>query len=860
MILEIPEFSFVVLVGVSGSGKSTFAAKHFASTEVLSSDSFRGIVADDPDDQSATSDAFDALHHIAGIRLRGRRLTVLDATNTQREARREAIAVARAHHALCVAIVLDVPAKLCIERSKTRPNRRFAPRVVPQQASQLRRSLRGLRREGFHRVHVLKSVEDIESVQIERQPLWTDKRAEHGPFDIVGDVHGCFDELRSLVDKLGYGVREVATGGENDSARDFEITPPEGRKLLFVGDLVDRGPKSPDVLRFVHRACADGYALCVAGNHDVKLQRKLKGKDVRIAHGLAETLEQLESETPEFREEMREFLYKLVSHYVLDDGKLVVAHAGLREDLQGRASAVVRSFALYGDTTGEIDEFGLPVRHPWAKEYRGDAMVVYGHTPVPEAEWLNRTICVDTGCVFGGKLTALRYPELELVSVPARATYYEPMRPLEAEASDRSAQQENDDLLHAEDVRGKRIVQTRLRPNITIRDENAMAALEVMSRFAIDPRLLIYLPPTMAPSESSARDGYLEYPEEAFASFRKHGVQRVVCEEKHMGSRAIVVVARDEAALAARFGIEHGLGTCYTRTGRAFFHDAALEAAFLQRVRDAALESGLFDELATDWLCLDCELMPWSAKARALIAEQYAPVGDAGALGLKASLEALATAAARGAEVGDLRARVEERLAKIRRYVDAYEHYCWPVHSLEDYRLAPFHLLASEGACHVDRDHVWHMTQLARLAQADPQMHIATPHLVIELSDDAPSERSTHAACAWWDEQTSGGGEGMVIKPLDFVSKGPKGLVQPALKCRGPEYLRIIYGPEYDAEEKLARLRKRSTARKRSLALREFVLGIEALERFVRREPLRRVHECVFGVLALESEAVDPRL
>jgi protein phosphatase len=207
-------------------------------------------------------------------------------------------------------------------------------------------------------------------------------------------------------------------------------TPPPGRRALFLGDLVDRGPAIPAVLRLVMGMVADGTALCIPGNHEVKLLRALNGKNVTKTHGLAQSLEQLAAEPPEFSQEVAKFIDALVGHYVLDEGRLVVAHAGLPEKLQGRASGQVRAVALYGDTSGETDDYGLPVRYPWAEEYRGQAMVVYGHTPVPEAVWVNKTICIDTGCVFGGRLTALRYPERELVSVPAHEVYYEPVRPL----------------------------------------------------------------------------------------------------------------------------------------------------------------------------------------------------------------------------------------------------------------------------------------------------------------------------------------------------------------------------------------------------------------------------------------------
>ena len=604
--LQIPEVSLVVLVGLSGSGKSSFAARHFLPTEVVSSDVCRGLVSDDENDQTATNAAFEVLHHIAGKRLEAGRLTVVDATNVQPEARRALVALAKTHHTLAVALILDVPDSVCAERNALRADRAFGPHVLRNQRTQLRRSLKGMRREGFHRVLQLDGVAQIEAATIERTPLWNDRRWDHGPFDLVGDVHGCATELRTLLAALGYEVREDGLGAHH----------PDGRRVFFVGDLVDRGPDSPGVLRLAMAMVEAGDALCIPGNHEAKLLRALNGRDVTTGHGLAETLAQLADEPAALRTQVVTFIDGLVSHLVLDDGNLVVAHAGLREDMHGRASGAVRSFALYGDTTGETDEFGLPVRYPWAEDYRGDAMVVYGHTPVPEAVWLNRTICIDTGCVFGGALTALRYPERELVSVPAERTYWEPVRPLEPAAA-RAGTREPTDLDLA-DVLGKRIITTRLTNTVTIREENAIAALEVMSRFAADPRWLVYLPPTMAPTATTERPGLLEHPVEAFASFRRDGVARVVCEEKHMGSRAVVVVCRDADVAARRFQVADSVaaGTIVTRTGRPFFGDAAEERALLAKVRSGITAAGLWDELATDWLVLDAELPPVVGQGR----------------------------------------------------------------------------------------------------------------------------------------------------------------------------------------------------------------------------------------------------
>ncbi|MCG3125493.1 MAG: Bis(5'-nucleosyl)-tetraphosphatase, symmetrical [Phycisphaerae bacterium] len=1121
MTIAIPELALVVLVGPSGSGKSTFARRHFKPTEVLSSDNCRALVSDDENDLSATGDAFDILHYVAAKRLAAGRLTVIDATSVKPEDRKPLVQLARDYHCLPVAIVFDVGAGICAERNAQRQDRsNLRSELIRNQQSAMRRGLRFLRKEGFRHVYRLETPEEVDAAIIQREPLWNNLRHDHGPFDIIGDVHGCFDELVELLGRLGYAVAErheaaqprsheesheatqprslgegdAPTGaavasalrghapsarpddaqtppvasalrGHAPSARPddaqtppvasalrghagFHITPPPGRKAVFLGDLVDRGPGIPQVLRLVMSMVADGVALCVPGNHDVKLMRKLRGKDVQITHGLAESLAQLEAESPEFRQQAADFIDELVSHYVLDDGRLVVAHAGMKAEMQGRGSGKVREFALYGETTGETDEFGLPVRYNWAAEYRGQATVVYGHTPVPEPEWLNRTINIDTGCVFGGRLTALRYPELERVSVSARRVYAEPRKPFlgrefgtrrdgityaprtgacaviraddgrvaimrtpmgdflpgggadpgetaeqtlrrevleecgcdvrigreigqaaeyvdsrdagpvrkqiaffEAALGERIRQPSEpdhqlvwldavdaargmaheshawairevtnpvspvptgacsnaglpvqhayDDVLDLADLLGKRIISTRLHRSVIISAERGAAALEVMSRFAANPKWLIYLPPTMSPCETSQEPDRLEHPRDAFAYYRDHGQPRVVCQEKHMGSRAVVIVCRQASVARRRFGVvEDGRGIVYTRTGRRFFDDPAHETELLNRVDAALIASGLWDDLQTDWICLDCELMPWSAKAKALLQEQYAAVGaasraaladaallldrahagatppttepvrgpcpdSAGPAGASSACPGLAGSAGeappgsdRPAPLSALRDRIRQRALLVDRYVLAYQQYCWSVASIADLKVAPFHILATEGRVYADRDHAWHMNTLAQLCAAGDGVLLATPFRVVDVTD----ARSEGAGVEWWTEVTARGGEGMVVKPYDFVARGPRGLIQPAIKCRGREYLRIIYGPEYTLPEHLERLRARALNRKRALALSEFALGIEALDRFVRREPLRRTHECVFGILALESEPVDPRL
>ncbi|MEW1780449.1 polynucleotide kinase-phosphatase [Streptomyces sp. NPDC086777] len=839
-VLPVTDLSLVVLVGASGSGKSTFARRHFKPTEIISSDFCRGLVSDDENDQGATKDAFDVLHYIAGKRLAAGRRTVVDATSVQQESRSRLVDLAKRYDVLPVAIVLDVPEEVCAERNSARSDRADMPRrVVQRHIRELRRSLRHLEREGFRKVHVLRGVEEIESATVVTEKRFNDLTHLTGPFDIVGDIHGCAGELESLLAKLGYrdGVH------------------PEGRTAVFVGDLVDRGPDSPGVLRRVMSMVGSGNALCVPGNHENKYGRHLKGRKVQHTHGLAETIEQMAGESEEFRAQVREFIDGLVSHYVLDGGKLVVCHAGLPEKYHGRTSGRVRSHALYGDTTGETDEFGLPVRYPWAEDYRGRAAVVYGHTPVPEAGWLNNTICLDTGAVFGGKLTALRWPERELVDVPAERVWYEPARPLLTEAPGG----QDGRPLDLADVQGRRVVETRHQGRIAVREENAAAALEVMSRFAIDPRLLPYLPPTMAPTATSHVEGYLEHPAEAFAQYAADGVARVVCEEKHMGSRAVALVCRDAEAAHKRFGAAPGpTGSLYTRTGRPFFADESVTEEILGRIRASVDAAGLWDELATDWLLLDAELLPWSLKASGLLRTQYAAVGAASGAVFPGALAALERAAARSVAVTDLLTRQRARAADAAAFTDAYRRYCWTTEGLDGVRLAPFQILAVQGRSLAALPHDEQLAFLDRLVEHDPTGLLQTTR---RLHVDTGDPESVRAGVDWWLEMTGRGGEGMVVKPAGAVVRDPQGrLVQPGIKCRGREYLRIIYGPEYTRPDNLTRLRGRFLNHKRSLAIREYALGLEALDRLADGEPLWRVHEAVFGVLALESEPVDPRL
>ncbi len=422
MRIKLPEFSLIILIGPSSSGKTSFAKKHFKDSEIVSSDYCRYLISDYEFDQSVNKQAFELMHDIIDKRLSLRKFTVVDATNVLESARFELLEISKKHHCLTAAIVFNIPVQICKRRNKMRSDRNLEEKIIEYQYNQMQYSLMNLKKEGFNYVFILNSIDDILKTKIYKNPLYCDKSYEIGPFDIIGDVHGCYDELISLLKKLGY---QISINDDN-----YEIHHKDNRKVIFLGDLVDRGPKVVEVLKIVMHMVRSNIAYCVQGNHDNKLYRKLEGRNVQVKNGLENSIEQLENETQEFKDEVREFLKHLDSHLIFDHQRLVVAHAGIKESYIGRTSRSIRSYTLYGETTRETDEFGLPKRYLWAKDYKGKAFVVYGHTPNLEPYRLNNTINIDTGCVFGNKLTAYRYPEEELISVNAFKQYSVPSRPM----------------------------------------------------------------------------------------------------------------------------------------------------------------------------------------------------------------------------------------------------------------------------------------------------------------------------------------------------------------------------------------------------------------------------------------------
>ena len=601
--------------------------------------------------------------------------------------------------------------------------------------SEVRRGLGGLQREGFRQVWKLSSADSIEATTVTRHPLWTDKRHDAGPFDIIGDIHGCAGELQALLGTLGYRVEWSHDRGD----RKVSVTPPEGRKVVFVGDLVDRGPNTPDALRIAMSMTAAGTAYAVQGNHERKLERWLTGRKVTVAHGLQQTIDQLDGQDRALREEpsglpRRPAQPRLARRRAArrrprraeggDDRPRLRRGAGVRplrrDHRRDRRVRPARPRRLGGGLPRQDHRRLRP--HPGAPRGLGEQHDLHRHRLRFRRQADRAALARERTGRRSGRAHVVRADPTRSAASPTPGRR-RPMRTI---------------MLDIEDVTGRRWIDTELKGRIVVAEENASAALEVMSRFAHAPQWLAYLPPTMSPSETSAQEGWLERPEEAFAHFLERGVAEVVCEEKHMGSRAVIALCRSEEAAQARFGAVAGeTGAVWTRTGRAFFAEPAMTEALLERLCASADAVGLWAELGTDWLLLDAEIMPWSAKAGSLIESQYGPVAASSRAGFSAAATAFTRAAARGVEVTELASRFADRGERAALYAKAWVPYVWPVSGVGDLKVAPFHLLASEGRVWSDQDHVWHMTLADRLAATGDGVVTPTRWRTVALDDPA---------------------------------------------------------------------------------------------------------------------------
>lgn len=405
--LAIPYSSLLILVGTAGAGKSTFAQKNFPRNMSVSTDECREILCGSRRNQKISEDAFDLFYFITEKRLKNSYPTIVDSTALYRKNRQRLREIADSYQFSTTLIFFDLSLEECLQNDQGRTFS-VGEEVIKRQFRSLQKAKEQLEEESYDHIVVLKSREEIDNLSIRLTDSLVERK-DKGPFDIIGDIHGCYEMLVSLLDKLGYQKGE------------FTYTHPQGRKIIFLGDICDRGEENVKVFDLVYSMWQHKVAYYVPGNHCDKLYRYLLGQDVKLLHGLDKTVYEYENLTKLAQEKFRENFQELFScspyYLIFDDGKLVVSHAGILGKWIGQVGKKIRSFCLYGSSTGKSDEKGFPMRLNWANGYKGDSYIVYGHTPVEKAVWQNRTINIDLGAVFGGKLCALRYPEKKTVTV-----------------------------------------------------------------------------------------------------------------------------------------------------------------------------------------------------------------------------------------------------------------------------------------------------------------------------------------------------------------------------------------------------------------------------------------------------------
>ncbi|WP_246234819.1 AAA family ATPase [Bacillus aquiflavi] len=781
---------------------------------------------------------------IIETRYRFGKLTLIDATHLYPEDRKKYIELAKKHHVPSMAIVFNIRQEVLLQRDKKRDFPK-GKRRIKQQVQAFLKNKRSIKKEGFHYSYVLND-ELVDQVQLIRKnnPVEVEVGAGVG---FIGDVHACYDELLEILGKLGYKSNEEG----------FYIHP-HGRKFVSVGDIMSRGPRSLDCMIFMKKHVNAGLAYMIDSNHGWKVARWLSGRNVTMSHGDEKVVAEFEKyesnygkeKTLQLKADLKDFLWAAPSHYVfIKNGVrvLVATHAGMKDEYIGKQSDVISDFCRYGDTAG-FDEQGKPIRNDWYTGHKSKELIIWGHDPKPAALITNNTINIDQGVVFGGQFTAFKYPEKDFVSVKAKQDYTnDTNNPLNAWQEKRL----NPPNL-ARYMNGYSVL-TKHDGEIEIQEAVVKSAIDTVSHFTVPIEELVYIPPTMSPAPKASKlADYLEHPQEAFNYYISNGIQRMVAEKKHMGSRGILLLFKDKDSAIPYIG-RRTLGTIYTRTGRPFFTKELEEEIVAQLNRDLS-QSRYFEKYETDFILLDAEILPWNLKAKELINTQYTHVAEAALMDRVKLIEKLEKALKYNGAVEDWLDEMKAKLQNARVFNDVFQKYCWNIEGKNRIQIAPFHLLAHSDETYFDRSHIWHMEKNQEFSSMS-HLFIETEFMVIS------DETSMKEAINWWTSLTEDGHEGFVIKPEYYLSRNEKGnLLQPAIKVRGRKYLHMIYGMDYLQPENLKRLKNRNVGKKQRHTLMEFSLGIEGVERFVHKDSIERIHECVLATLALEADPVDPRL
>ncbi|QQE78709.1 AAA family ATPase [Alicyclobacillus sp. SO9] len=861
--------------------------------------------------QAMSQDAFWLLHQTVAIRAKHGQLTVIDATSLYLEDIESYVKIAQTQHIPVSVVVFNTPLETALKYDATRQFPRGEKKLKQQfrAMKQLLKRKRDMNQLGVRNIYV---VTDAAHTSLHIQPNRLYVNLASG-LDVMGDGHGLLASRIALIKQAGY------VQGEDGLYRH-----PDGRKLVYLNDETSRGSEPVDaknveygqypsiaMINMMKKHVESGLAYAVDSNHNYKIWRWLEGRKVSMKHGDEVFVKEMEAFEQEYgadktavvKKEWAQFLKSLPSHLVIeDDGhvRAVVVHAGIHDDMMGKEDETVRDFCRFGPTDGLLEN-GKPNRLDWTQNHHNGVLVIWGHVPHPEAQVVGNTINIDQGGYCGHYLTMLRYPEMDIVQEKVAQSFV----PDEDNPILQYYQNRFDVPLIQKYNEGFEVA-TRWK-KLRAHPDYVKSAIETVSTHSARIEEMFYIPPTMSPPpKTSTLEDYLEHPQEAFDYFESLGVKRLIVEKKHMGSRAVLALFRTEQ-IGKRYINRATLGTILTRTNAKFFNDEDEQRIVHKLVADFA---PYFAEMNTDVLLLDAEILPWNLKAAHLIENQYGLVADAALYTREKHLQSLSEfkekhqsdrAPNAGAGLDDSGrdgvqrqqdlqdgpqgvqgslgvpkgpqgpqgrqidveiAAAEQKLDNARRFQRAFTYFCWNLDKPDAIQIAPFHILGFDSTSHFDKTHEWHMQQAQRLA-ALSDLVIDTPYRVVEMSD----EKAKADIIDWWAETTSEGHEGFVFKPLNFIATsahrdGNKAdeLIQPAIKVRGREYLRIIYGMDYLEPENLEKLKKRSTKKKMRNALNEFMLSIESVERFLKLDRVDRIHECVLAAMAYESEPMDPRL
>lgn len=809
MMISIPEFSLVIMIGGTGSGKTTFVNKHFSPDEIISSDTIRKMITGAEGNEDNTV-VFSYMNTIISERLKRKLTTVVDATHLNEESRHDMIMLAKKYYALPIAFVMNTSLTKCLENNNNRVDSR--PEYVVRNHNRIARSLYP-KYEGFSQIEKIDYENDY---IISRHVLRNNKKSVHGPFDIIGDIHGCYDELIDLMKKCGYIIK-IHQGPHRIIHTIYHL---DGRKLVFLGDLCDRGPKIMESMFLVMDIVNSEMGYCVRGNHDQRFLDYLEGKEVSHTHGFKETIEQLsvyDGHKRDIHMELKKFFSTMNSYILFDDGKLVASHCGIDKNMIGGAGIMVSNRCVFGNT-----RLTAKKRYEWIYENDTKALQVFGHLSVMDSKFINNAICLDNGCVYGYKLTALKYPELSLVSENAHSIHYK-----------------HDDILTLEPMCKKYILTldaaklTELRgvPCIdgfeSIDKPGLEKAFESVVRFC-DVNKITYIPPTTATAGGRIIDGCLEHPEHAYNMYRKY-TNYIYGQEKHMGSRCVIVIARDRMIMKNIFGID-AIGFTQSRSGRQFLNDND-EKRFIEILYNRIEENNLWNILG-NWIVFDGEMLPWSYKAEGLIRDTF-----------------LATSCAIQSK------QAQEDYVDINKYdINAFQKACMnyasPYKTFDDLEYAPFHILVSEKIKGYTMDHQWHMNIISHLRGRYIRM---TKMIHVNLEDTSSQKQATNM----WTDLISNGCEGMIFKSPSLNYHHDNELVIMGIKVRGPEYLRLVYGADY--LNNLESLSKRKLKSKQFLSKKGNAFGLQVLEHIFHHNR-NAAFETNLCALSLSYRDIDKKL